>query len=664
MKQGSYNPSVAEMSIPQLLQQTKNSHPETPAQYMKDPEGAFHPRSYARLYQEVLAFAAGLRGMGVRRGDHVGLISENRGEWLVSDLAILSLGAADVPRGNDTMPQEIQYILEFSGCRTIIVENNVQLAKLASIAHQLSAAASIIVLDPDFTIDEADAATRDALSKLTVTTYPAVLERGRTVLGTEGPQAVEDEIAAGGPDDTATIIFTSGTTGQPKGVVLSHRNFLHQVGCIPTFVDLTPGDIWLAVLPVWHSFERIIQYIALGSATALAYSKPVGKIMLNDFAAVRPQWMASVPRIWESIRSGVMKKARAEGGIKWALFRFFVRIGGMHKRQSDLIKGLVPDFNGRSRARDVLVGLIPWLLLSPLKALGNALVFGKIKARLGGRFIAGVSGGGALPSAVDEFFGAAGILLLEGYGLTETAPVVAVRKQWRPVPGTVGNILDKTECRIRSEDGTLLPPGQQGLVFLRGPQIMHGYYERPDLSAAVLSEDGWLNTGDLGMLTHGNELKITGRAKDTIVLRGGENVEPLPIEQKLRESELIDQAVVLGQDQKFLGAIIIPNQESLLEALQEASEAAETSGTSSDDSLKSLSLEGLVERADARKILEREIGELVSGRNGFRGFEQIVRFRMIADQFEIGRELSAKQEVKRHIIRERYADLIAEMFAS
>jgi long-chain acyl-CoA synthetase len=647
MKHGDYDPSVAKMSIPQLLQQTKSRYPDTPAQYIKDADGAFHPRSYARLYQEVLAFAAGLRDLGVAAGDHVGLISENRGEWLVSDLAILSLGAADVPRGNDSMPQELQYILEFSGCRTVLVENSVQLGKLASIVSDLSTLETVIVLDPEFKIDEADAALRETLASRRLSTYPDVLERGRGILGTEGPGGIEETIAAGGPDDTATIIFTSGTTGRPKGVVLTHRNFLHQVGCIPTFVNLTPGDIWLAVLPVWHSFERIMQYIALGSGTALAYSKPVGKIMLNDFAAVRPQWMASVPRIWESVRSGVMKKARAEGGIKWALFRFFVAVGGMHKRQADLIKGRVPDFQQRSRARDFLVGLLPWLALSPLKALGNVVVFGKIKARLGGRFIAGVSGGGALPPAVDEFFGAAGILLLEGYGLTETAPVVAVRKQWRPVPGTVGNIVCKTECRIRGEDGSVLPPGEQGVVFIRGPQVMQGYYERPDLTAEVLSEDGWFNTGDLGMLTHNNELKITGRAKDTIVLRGGENVEPLPIEQKLRESGLIDQAVVLGQDEKFLGALLLPNEEALQEALD------------ADDELPRL-----ITRPEARETLEREIGELVSGKNGFRGFEQIVRFRLIAEQFEIGRELSAKQEVKRHVIRERYADPIAEMFAS
>ncbi len=638
---------ITDLSIPQLLQQIRTDYPDTPAQYLKDEAGEFHPRSFSRLYQEVLTFAAGLRDLGVSRGDHVGLISENRGEWFVSDLAILSLGAADVPRGNDSMPQELQYILSFAGCRVVIVENSVQLQKVASVAKELPELKTLIVLDEGFTLDAEDADTRSALAKVNVTTYGAIIETGRGILGQQGPDAIEKEIAEGSPQDVATIIFTSGTTGQPKGVVLTHHNFLHQVECIPTFLKIRAGDVWLAVLPVWHSFERIMQYVSLGSASAQAYSKPVGKIMLADFAAVRPQWMASVPRIWESVRSGVIKNARAQGGVKWALFRFFVSIGGVHKKLDDLVRGRKPDFKPRSRLLDFLAGIVPWLLLWPLRALGNALVFGKIKARLGGRFVAGVSGGGALPPQVDEFFGAAGILLLEGYGLTETAPVLAVRRQWRPVPGTVGNLICDTECQIRDEQGQVLPPGQQGVVFVRGPQVMSGYYNQPELTAAVLAQDGWFNTGDLGMLTRNNELKITGRAKDTIVLRGGENIEPLPIEQKLRESDLIDQAIVLGQDQKFLGALIVPNEEALAGALETTDK----------------SLSELIQMPEASKVIEREIGELVSGRNGFRGFEQIFRFRLLADQFEVGKELSAKQEVKRHVINENYADLITKLFS-
>ena len=671
-----------ENTIPKLLQQIKTDYADTPAQYIKDAQGVFHPRTYSQLYEEVLAFALGLQSLGVRRGDHIGLISENRAEWFVSDLAILSLGAADVPRGNDSMPGELQYILSFAGCKLVIVENAVQLTKVAGILDQLPEVRTLIVLEHHYNEETLRNESRAALSKVNLVLYSDLVETGRGALGRSGPvsesptapgapadsvsgasphsdsatersgaETIEAEIAKGEADDTATIIFTSGTTGTPKGVVLSHHNFLHQVSCIPDILDVGPGDIWLAVLPVWHSFERIIQYLALGSASALAYSKPVGKIMLADFAAVRPQWMGSVPRIWESVRSGIVKKVRAEGGAKWALFRFFVAVGGAYKHAEDLLMARVPDFKRRSRVVDAVVAFLPWLLLKPFALLGSALVFGKIKARLGGRFVAGISGGGALPSAVDQFFAAAGILLLEGYGLTETAPVLAVRRQHRPVPGTVGALLRDTECQIRDEHGNPLPPGTQGVVFVRGPQVMSGYYKEPERTAEVLSEDGWFNTGDLGMLTHRGELKITGRAKDTIVLRGGENIEPQPIEQRLRESELIDQAVVLGQDQKFLGALVVPNTEALGQALAERAGGAEDS-----------ELATLIKNPAARSVIEEEVAELVSGKHGFRGFEQIFRLLIVADQFQIGDELSAKQEVKRHVINERYAAQIARLF--
>ena len=656
-------------TIPQLLQQITTKHGDTPAQYIKDSGGTFSPRPYSQLYNEVLAFAAGLKGLGVGRGDHVGLISENRAEWFVADLAILSLGAADVPRGNDSVPQELHYILDFAGCKTVIVENHAQLSKLSGIIKDLKAVKVIIVLDSNFDPESLDAEAQKAFKRVKLLRYPEIVETGRS----EGSHRtlVESEISRGQPDDTATIIFTSGTTGTPKGVVLSHHNFLHQVNCIPGILDVNPGDVWLAVLPVWHSFERIMQYIALGSASALAYSKPVAKIMLADFAQVRPQWMGSVPRIWESVRSGIIKKTRAEGGVKWAMFRFFVAVGGAHKHATDLVRGRVPRFKPRSRIVDAAAGFIPWLLLWPFAALGSALVFSKIKARLGGRFIAGISGGGALPSEVDKFFGAAGILLLEGYGLTETAPVLAVRKQHHPVPGTVGALIPDTSCDIRDENGKALPAGRQGVVYVSGPQVMSGYYNAPEQTQAVLSEDGWLNTGDLGMLSVDGELKITGRAKDTIVLRGGENIEPLPIEQRLRESELIDQAVVLGQDQKFLAALIVPNEEALQEALKAHAEAntgekagSHTMVASSGESSPAdgAALPELIQKPESKRIIESRVSELVSIKNGFRSFEQIFRVLLLADQFEIGKELSAKQEVKRHVINDKYQKEIARLF--
>ncbi len=630
-------------TIPKLLQEIAASHPDVPAQMSKNKQGSFESRSYKELYTEVNIFAAGLQKLKVKRGDHVGLISENRAEWLVSDLALLALGAADVPRGNDSMAQELGYILGFSDCELVIVENEEQLKKVLSVKAQIKGLKQFLVLDPGF-----DKENSVDSGRIKLTTYEEVRAEGAALLDRK-PDIIEKEIEQGTGDDTATIIFTSGTTGEPKGVVLSHQNFLYQVACIPDRVDVTPGDIWICVLPVWHSFERIVQYIALGSASALAYSKPVGQIMLADMAAVKPHWMASVPRIWEAVRAGIYRKVKQEGGVKLLMFNFFVAVGGSHKRMADRIFGRAPQFKARSRAVDLAINIPPYLLMWPLKLIGNALVFNKIKTKLGGRFIAGISGGGALPPAVDSFFGSAGILLLEGYGLTETAPVLAVRSQFNPVPGTVGTMLPGTECKILSEEGAGLPAGSMGTVYVRGPQVMSGYYEKPDLTANVLSEEGWLNTGDLGMLTIRGELKITGRAKDTIVLLGGENIEPLPIEQKLTESEYIDSAVVVGQDQKYLGALIVPN-------------SAAIEGYADENHIPYNQIADLLESDDVKELMDGEINSLVNGRTGFRAFERVYRFAILKAPFEIGEELSAKQEIKRHVIAEKYRRVIDGLF--
>jgi len=251
---------------------------------------------------------------------------------------------------------------------------------------------------------------------------------------------------------------------------------------------------------------------------------------------------------------------------------------------------------------------------------------------------------------VDKFFSAAGVLLLEGYGLTETAPVLGVRAQKHPVPGTVGPVFPGTEIKIVDDNGNTLSPGEQGVVFARGPQVMKGYYRRPDLTSQILSDDGWLNTGDLGMLTWDNELKITGRAKDTIVLLGGENIEPAPIEERLRESEFISQAVVLGQDQKFLAVLIVPDFEIL-------------DAWAADEQITVSSRDALVEEPRVRTLFNQIISGLVSTHNGFKSFEQIYRFTLLPVEFTVGEELSAKQEIKRHVIQERYGRQIEALFS-
>ena len=627
-------------TLAKLLRTQSVAVPDTVAQMSKDPDGNFLPTTYGQLYSEVVETAAGLLEIGVRRETNVGLVSENRKEWLLVDLAVLSIGAVDVPRGNDTTPEELQYILQVSECSVVLVENGEQLAKVLSVKDQLPKLETLVFFENDQSHQEAKGPTIIAFSELR--------RRGQAAMESRKDE-IESLIDRGEETDTATIIFTSGTTGRPKGVMLSHRNFLHQVEHVPELIHVGQGDIWLCVLPVWHSFERIMQYVSIGSASALAYSKPIGRIMLADFATVRPTWMASVPRIWESIQAGIYRNVKAGSAVKRGLFNFFVAVGGTHAYLRDAIRGCLPAFRPRFRVGEIVAAVIPYLLLSPLKALGNVLVFKKIKARLGGRFVAGISGGGALPESVDNFFQAAGILLLEGYGLTETAPVLGVRDQSHPVRGTVGPVFPGTEICIVDDEGNTLPPGNKGVVLAKGPQVMKGYYKDPELTATAIDQDGRLNTGDLGMLTVHNELKIVGRAKDTIVLRGGENVEPAPIEKRLELNPLVSNAIVVGQDQRYLGALIVPDFEALEETAKRHTIDYETHSD-------------LIENPEVRKLYGDLVSDEISAKNGFRNFERVFKFDILPSSFELGKELSAKQEIKRHRIYELHKERIDRLF--
>jgi long-chain acyl-CoA synthetase len=631
-------------TIPQMFLETVRNQPTVSVQYSKNASGTFIPASYEDLLERISIFAAGLLEMGIRRGDKIGLISDNRSEWLVVDLAILGLGGADVPRGCDAMPQEIRYILNWSGCSLAILENDRQLRKIVDNRAGIPSLATIIMFDPASagTLSEARAVGLEILD------YQAVVEKGR-IRKASKPSEYIDEVAKGQRSELATLIYTSGTTGEPKGVMLSHGNFLHQTDYLPGIIGVGTGEIFLSVLPVWHSFERVVQYIILKAGAGIAYSKPIGSIMLADMATIRPQWFTSVPRIWESIKDGVYRSMKQGSAVKQTIFRFFIGVGESYAYFRNHLTRCMPEFVPRSRLLEIASSIIPFVLLTPLWHLGDILVYRKIKAKLGGKFIAGVSGGGALPGNVDRFFGAIGVLIIEGYGLTETAPVLGVRLKSHPVVSTVGPIHRGTELKIVDEKGKLLGPGQKGVIHVRGPQVMTGYYRKPDLTAKVLSPDGWLDTGDLGMLTYRGEIKITGRAKDTIVLRGGENIEPVPIEQKLCESVYLQQAVVLGQDEKYLAALIVPSQENVL-------------AWAKDNTIPIDDYESLLQQPEVKELIDAEINEYVSARQGFKSFERIFKFALLAAPFEVGKELSAKQEIKRHAVNEIYKKQIHKLF--
>ena len=629
-------------TIPKMMQDFVKREADLTVQWSKDESGEFQAIAWKQLIVEVEAFAAGLLSLGVKRGDHIGMISDNMKEWLWADLAILSIGAADVPRGSDSMAPEIQYILDHAECGVTIAENESQLEKILSIKISLKGLKTLIVLDPDFQ------KSKSKMQGVAIWTFKEIQEQGREYLKKHSG-CIEEEIAKGKTEDLATIIYTSGTTGEPKGVMLTHSNYMHQIPTPLKHIDIDKGDIFLSVLPIWHSYERAIGYVAIFAGCSVAYSKLVAQIMVEDMGKIKPQIFPSVPRIWEAVKRGIIRNIESESSVKKALAYFFIGVGTAHSKLKVRLRGLRPRFKKSSRFVDALISFLPFLLLSPLNALGQVLVFKKIKHKLGGKFKFGVSGAGALPPHVDEFFAAAGILLLEGYGLTETSPIVSVRQSYHPVPGTIGPPLEQVEVKVLAEDGSELPPGKKGVLYVRGPNVMKGYYKKPDLSAQAITKDGWLNTGDLAMLTHDGEIKIMGRVKETVVLLGGENVEPGPIEDTITESDYVDQVMVVGQDQKYLAALVVPNFETLKRFAEE-------------NGVPFGKVEDLIDNQDIYKLIMDEIDSRVGPKRGFKLFERINKARLLARPFEKGKEMTHTLKLKRNVIYEQYDREIKELF--
>jgi long-chain acyl-CoA synthetase len=639
-------------NIPLMVKQRAEVCPDLCAQAVKNNEGTFVFYSFSDVYKDFVSLAIAYSELGIKRNDHVALFSDNCREWLLTDLAVLSLGAADVPRGCDSMANELQYIISFSECKAAVFENERQFNK----AVEKKENAPLLEKAVFFNAPSEETVQKANSFGITTYVFSDLLEKGRSLYEIPGKKEfVEKEMEATQGSDIATILFTSGTTGTPKGVMLTHRNYMAQMEVVHHILTVKPGDMWLTVLPVWHSFERCLEYMALTLKSGIAYSKPISSIMLADFAKIRPQWMCGVPRLWESLAKGVKRAMKKEGGIKYKIFTFFISAGTKYAWAKEHITGCVCRFTKRPRLFDFVIGIMPFIALWPVHALGELLVYRKIRDKLGGRITAAISGGGALQYETDCFYRAIGFKLLEGYGITEAGPVLSVRNIFKPRPGCVGEIYPSAKIKIVAEKNGMpvsaesLAPGKTGLVLAQGDQIMKGYYKQPELTAGVIDKDGWLNTGDLGKLTFDGEIKITGRAKDTIVLQNGENIEPLGIETALCGSPYIETAVVFGQDEKFLGALIVSSKTGIMAYAEE-------------NNIPCSDYDELLARPEIEDLIRCEIDSIISASNGFKPCERIYRFFVLGKSFEIGRELSAKQEFMRYKVAELYKDKIAEMF--
>lgn len=638
-------------NLPVLFRNKVRKIPNLTLQAVKNKSGVFVRYSYSQVYQHVIELVHSLKQLGIQKGDRVGMMSDNRREWFISDLALLSIGAADVPRGCDSMGVEMRFILNFAGCTVSFFENARQLEKILENADEVPLLKTAILFD------HADEKTISAAKEHGIeVVYYSALESEGTAVTKEEWLAIEKEMDSIDKDDVATIIFTSGTTGVPKGVQLTHDNYVAQCQVAHSALGLMQsGDLWLTVLPIWHSFERAFCYMVVALEGGFAYSKPIASVMIQDMQLVQPQWMCAVPRLWESMAQGLFREIRKQSALDRAVFNYSVVLGKLYYRAKEKVLGLRCRYHWYPRFLDTIVGIVPFILLWPSHFAGEHLVFARLREKFGGKFRAAISGGGALQPETEAFFNAIGFRLLEGYGMTETAPVISVKNSKKPRSNNVGLVFPSFDVKIVAEkDGKMtdpkpLKPGKKGLIFVRGRQVMKGYYKRDDLTAEVVDKDGWLNTGDLGMISYDNELKIVGRAKDTIVLLGGENIEPAVIEKALNSSQYIERAVVVGQDQKYVGALIVPDQANVLAF-------AEENNIVYDD------YDALLDTNEIQNLFRSEIDALDNARTGFRTCERIFKFMLLKERFEIGREINAKQELMRHKINQMYRKEIAQMF--
>lgn len=623
-----------EPTIIKQLQKIVQKFPDAIAQQSKDSEGVYQPTTYTQLYKEVHSCAAGFQSIGIKRGETVGIIADNRKEWLLCDLGLLSLGANDAPRGCDITSKILAHIISIPSCETTVLENSQQLEKLLEVQDDLPALKQIVM------IEEADAELVAKAEKYRIINFAELMKTGRELVAAN-PELIEKEIALGNEDDIATIIFTSGTTGVPKGVMLSHRSYIYQATAMLDLIPVSEKDTWLTILPVWHSFERIIQYVSCLNGACLAYSKPVGKTLLLDLQEIQPTLMTAVPRLWEALYAGINRNIKAKGEKVEKMFRFFVKKSVKDEHFCCLLQDRYPDYTGHSHGLKKAGAALGRVHTAPLRFAGDKILFSKVVGKMFPRLRAGISGGGALQRDVDNFFAAIGVKILEGYGLTESGPVISVRKESHPVVNTVGPAFIGTEIKALDSDGKEVKPGERGVLFVRGPQVMKGYYNNQELTDTVLSKDGWLDTGDIAVISRNNEISLVGRAKDTIVLLGGENVEPVPLESKIKESPYIENAVVIGQDRKFLSALIVPDFDALEDYARKNNLMYENRTLIGDT-------------PELKELINQEIADLVSPANGFSSFERIYQFTILHNHFEVGRELSAKMELLRPKIYELY----------
>jgi long-chain acyl-CoA synthetase len=578
------------------------------ASVMEGKSGHYRPISWREIATQIREVAAGLVAIGVSRGDRVAIMAYNRPEWLITDLAIMAAGAITIPVYHTIPLVQADRILEKSGARIAFVARSDQAEMLMSCSPLVD---TIISLDP-IGVDDAGACSMD---------FGLLKQKGAQQLAGDDGRALDERIESSGPEDVATIIYTSGTTGDPKGVMLTHANILFDAQAGLSAQPVGPGDIHLSFLPLSHVFERNVgQFLMIMAGATIAYATSMLRVA-DNLPDVRPTVMISVPRFFEKLHIKVLDALREAPAIRQRIFHWGMGVG-------------------RQRNGLLMSGHRPGTFLELKYRIADHLVFSKLKTKLGGRLRFFVSGGAPLAPEIIEFFLSAGIQIMEGYGLTEAAPVVSVNPLGALRPGTVGKALPGIKVRI-AEDGELL---------VSGPNVMPGYYSDPSTTAEVI-RDGWLHTGDLAEIEDGY-IRITGRKKDILVTSGGKNISPAVVENLIVEDDLISQVMVYGDRRKFLTALVVPNYERVAQMASELGLEA----LSEED----LSPEALSKNSKLYSLLMDRIGRRTAD---LASFERVKKIHLLDRELtEEDGELTPTMKVKKKVVSEKFGPVLDALY--
>lgn len=565
------------------------------------PSMAVEYLSYREVMELARTVACALEARGVARGDRVGIMSPNRLEWALADYGCLCSGVVDVPIYPTLAPAQVAYILRDSGARLVFVPDADLLGRLMEARREASGEVQVVVFDPPAQLPD---------GVISWETFLAAGKERATALGADDFRARALEV---GPEDLATVLYTSGTTGDPKGVMLTHGNVGSNVVASGMVLHIDAHDSTVSFLPLSHIFQRMVDYLFFYRGCTIVHARAM-LTAIEDMKTVRPTVVVAVPRVYEKVHAAVMQAT----GLKKKIVTWAV---GVADRVADLR----------------LAGKEPSGLLALQFGLADKLVFTKVRNAVGGRLRFFVSGSAPLSPELSRFFYSIGLMILEGYGLTETSPVTNVNTIENFRIGTVGKAVPGTEIRI-ADDGEIL---------VRGPQVMKGYYNKPDETAKTIDADGWFHTGDIGELDDEGYLRITDRKKDIIVTAGGKNVAPQPIENRLKGNPFVEQAVVVGDRRRFISVLVVP----AFDALEAWARQAGLSWSDRSD---------LLRRPEVVRHMEDQVGREV---RGLASFETPKRVALLPDDFNVGDgTLTPTLKVKRRVIQDRFKDVIDGLY--